>query len=64
MEYQKMIQDKNNKLCGWCKNRKSTYICAFCGGNFCEKCVVETFSGEIYCKSCQLSAVKSDQACD
>ncbi|MFX1517818.1 MAG: hypothetical protein ACFFC6_16065 [Promethearchaeota archaeon] len=59
-----MIHDENNQMCGWCENRKPTYTCAFCGGDFCKKCVVETVSGEIYCKSCQLSAATSDQACD
>ncbi|MFW9903317.1 MAG: hypothetical protein ACFFFH_03215 [Candidatus Thorarchaeota archaeon] len=59
-----MTQEYRNELCEWCKNRKPRYICAFCGGNFCEKCIIETSSGEIYCKSCQLAAVRSDQACD
>ncbi len=59
-----MVQNKGSKSCEWCDKRKPTYICAFCGGEICEKCAVETRSGEYYCKSCQLSAVLSDQACD
>ena len=58
------MQNKELELCEWCKTREPTEICAFCGGDICEKCAVETISGEYYCKSCQLSAVKSDQACD
>lgn len=58
------MQNKRLELCEWCKKREPTETCTFCGGNICVKCTVETINGEYYCKSCQLSAVKSDQACD
>ncbi len=59
-----MKQNIKSEKCELCNARKPIYICTFCKGNFCEKCTVETSSGEYFCKSCQLSAVKSDQACD
>lgn len=59
-----MKQNKGLELCELCEKLRPIYVCTFCRGNFCEKCTVETSSGEYFCKSCQLSAVKSDQACD
>jgi hypothetical protein len=59
-----MNSRKKIEYCEWCNNGKQTNICSYCGANLCEKCTVETAFGENYCKSCVLSAVKSDQACD
>lgn len=59
-----MSQEEEQRLCEWCNERKHTYACSYCGITLCKNCAVDTASDGYYCKSCVLSAVKSDQSCD
>lgn len=59
-----MSQEKEQGLCEWCKKREQIYTCSYCGITLCKKCAVDTADNGYYCKSCVLSAVKSNQSCD